>query len=435
MKKSLFVLLIIGLELYSQTTISGDLENYIDIYLSNIPATYSSDEYQPPADSLLDLWETVIENIINEDYFNADTIASQFSYHIVEFNDTTTENNGVFYLLEKTKASTNFWGIFIFNSNPNRRDLVIESPHPLYDRNTGKQGLSIFLTAGARALFISGAHRCNSSVPTTCSGTTTACSGTSQKYRISDQAHNVDCTFQKTTETLESILKNMIVIQPHGFAKGSTDPDLIISNGTQLTPAKDYIAVLRDNLLDIDNNLTFKIAHLDLGWTRLIATTNTQGRLINGSNNPCTLNSSSTTGRFIHIEQAYTGLRDSKTNWMKLANAIVLTFPEDTVVSITKNPITVNEFSLKQNYPNPFNPSTTIEYTIAPANYSSGETSVVKLKIYDVLGNEIAILVDKEKPAGKYRVEFNASGLPSGIYFYQLNTGNYTETKKMILIK
>ena len=120
---------------------------------------------------------------------------------------------------------------------------------------------------------------------------------------------------------------------------------------------------------------------------------------------------------------------------MKLANAIVLTFPEDTVVSITQNPITVNEFSLKQNYPNPFNPTTTIEYTIAPANYSSGETSVVKLKIYDVLGNEIAILVDKEKPAGKYRVEFNASGLPSGIYFYQLNTGNYTETKKMILIK
>jgi len=428
MKKLIFLFLLTSLNSYSQTSVSGDLENYIDIYLSNIPATSSSDEYQPPADSILNLWGSVVENIINEDYFGADTTASQFGYRIVEFNDTTVEYNGVFYLLEKTQASSNFWGIFIFNTSPKRKNLVIESPHPLYDKNTGKQGLSIFLTADARVLFISGAHRCNSSVLTTCSGTTTACSSTSQKYKISDQPHNVDGTFQKTTEVLESSLENLIVIQPHGFAKGSSDPDLIMSNGTQLTPAKDYIEVLRDNLLDIDNSLTFKIAHIDLGWTRLIATTNTQGRLINGSNNPCTLNPSSTTGRFIHVEQAYTGLRDSKTNWMKLANAIVMTFPEDTVVSVIKNPKPVTEFSLKQNYPNPFNPTTNIGFEIS-------DFGLATLKIYDVLGNEIATLVNEEKPAGKYRVEFDGSKLTSGIYFYQLTAGNFIETKKMALIK
>jgi hypothetical protein len=89
-------------------------------------------------------------------------------------------------------------------------------------------------------------------------------------------------------------------------------------------------------------------------------------------------------------------------------------------------------FLLYQNYPNPFNPTTTLSFVI-------GHRSFVTLKVYDVLGNEIATLVDDYKPAGEYEIEFNpASGnrnLASGIYFYQLKTGNYIETKKMILIK
>jgi hypothetical protein len=89
-------------------------------------------------------------------------------------------------------------------------------------------------------------------------------------------------------------------------------------------------------------------------------------------------------------------------------------------------------FSLQQNYPNPFNPVTTIKYQIP-------ELSFVTIKIYDVLGNEIATLVNKEKPAGSYEVEFYpASGnlnLVSGIYFYQLKAGSFIQTKKMILLK
>jgi hypothetical protein len=93
---------------------------------------------------------------------------------------------------------------------------------------------------------------------------------------------------------------------------------------------------------------------------------------------------------------------------------------------------TPKEFSLYQNYPNPFNPITTIKYQIP-------ELSFVTLKVYDVLGNKIATLVNKELPAGVYEVEFNpASSIrypASGIYFYQLQAGNFVETKKMILIK
>ena len=86
------------------------------------------------------------------------------------------------------------------------------------------------------------------------------------------------------------------------------------------------------------------------------------------------------------------------------------------------------EFNLSQNYPNPFNPSTTI-------NFSVPKSEFVTLKLYDVLGNEIETLVNDQKPAGNYEVAFNASNLPSGVYYYQLKAGNSIETKKMVLMK
>jgi hypothetical protein len=86
------------------------------------------------------------------------------------------------------------------------------------------------------------------------------------------------------------------------------------------------------------------------------------------------------------------------------------------------------DYTLYQNYPNPFNPSTTLSFVI-------GQSSFVSLKIFDVLGNEIATLVNEEKPVGSYEVEFDASSFPSGIYFYQLRAGEFIQSKKMSLIK
>ena len=97
-------------------------------------------------------------------------------------------------------------------------------------------------------------------------------------------------------------------------------------------------------------------------------------------------------------------------------------------------PSSVNEleltsaFHLFSNYPNPFNPTTKIKFQIP-------ETGITILKIYDVLGNEVTVLINEEESAGSYEVEFNGTGLPSGIYFYQLKAGNYVATKKMILLK
>ncbi|HEX7356888.1 MAG TPA: T9SS type A sorting domain-containing protein, partial [Ignavibacteriaceae bacterium] len=86
------------------------------------------------------------------------------------------------------------------------------------------------------------------------------------------------------------------------------------------------------------------------------------------------------------------------------------------------------EFTLSQNYPNPFNPSTIISYSI-PQN------SFVTLKVYDVIGNEIATLVNETKSAGKYDIRFDASNLSNGVYFYTIKADNFTSTKKMILMK
>jgi photosystem II stability/assembly factor-like uncharacterized protein len=100
-----------------------------------------------------------------------------------------------------------------------------------------------------------------------------------------------------------------------------------------------------------------------------------------------------------------------------------------------KNKLPV-QFVLDQNYPNPFNPSTSIRYTISSVIASETKQSqLVTLKVFDILGNEVATLVNEEKPAGSYEVKFNAAELSSGIYFYKLQAGSLVETKKMILMK
>ncbi|PIQ09913.1 MAG: peptidase M1 [Ignavibacteriales bacterium CG18_big_fil_WC_8_21_14_2_50_31_20] len=94
----------------------------------------------------------------------------------------------------------------------------------------------------------------------------------------------------------------------------------------------------------------------------------------------------------------------------------------------------IYNFSLDQNYPNPFNPSTTIKYSI-PRSTDNYSVQQVQLKVFDILGHEVSTLVNKQQKAGNYEVQFDASNLTSGIYFYKLTTGTFSESRKMILIK
>ena len=136
-------------------------------------------------------------------------------------------------------------------------------------------------------------------------------------------------------------------------------------------------------------------------------------------------------------------------NWDSIpSNLDQWNFGENFVVHVIDNPVYVQnenqqpeDFVLYQNYPNPFNPSTSIKFTIPSVIASTTKQSQqVTMKVYDVLGNEVATLVDEQKSAGEYNVEFNShSGegrnLTSGVYFYTLSTGNFFSTKKMILLR
>jgi hypothetical protein len=93
-----------------------------------------------------------------------------------------------------------------------------------------------------------------------------------------------------------------------------------------------------------------------------------------------------------------------------------------------KNGVLPVEFALEQNYPNPFNPTTTITFHLP-------SSSLVTLKVFNTAGQEIASLVDRQLPAGDHRTEWNASGVPSGIYFYRIQAGAYSETKKLVVMR
>ena len=120
-----------------------------------------------------------------------------------------------------------------------------------------------------------------------------------------------------------------------------------------------------------------------------------------------------------------------KTVWEKTSGgrtSLVESYMTDYLSDITNNSSAAVGFYLIQNYPNPFNPVTNLEFGIPDLGF-------VSLKVYDVLGKVVRTLVNENKPAGYYKVEFDGSDLPSGIYFYKLEAGEFVETKRMILLK
>jgi hypothetical protein len=99
------------------------------------------------------------------------------------------------------------------------------------------------------------------------------------------------------------------------------------------------------------------------------------------------------------------------------------------LIGITNNQNEIpSNYALKQNYPNPFNPTTTIRFSLP-------KSGVVSLKVYNILGKEVATLVNGNLNPGTYNINWDANGYASGVYFYRLQTGNFVETKKMILLK
>jgi hypothetical protein len=141
------------------------------------------------------------------------------------------------------------------------------------------------------------------------------------------------------------------------------------------------------------------------------------------------------------------GLVDSRNNKVYILSSFqphqdygLIFFNQDSVsvTSVESHSIIINDFYLSQNYPNPFNPVTKIKFSIPPSQNplpGGARGGLVTLKVYDILANEVAVLVNEQKEPGSYEVEFDAANLSSGIYFYRLKSGSFIETKKMILLR
>ena len=395
--------------LFSQTE-TGDLEDYIGTKISNAPGS-TGDDYVIPTSTDLTSWNTIIDAILVNNIATARANAASLNYQVTAFTDTSLSPHQVFYVLEEKSSQTNYWGTYVFSQTPIRNNLVIQAPHSKYDTNTGKEAVHCFKNLVAKALFINGTHRCNNSDSSSCSGTTSAC-GSSEAFRVSDLAHNTASIFQKTTENVFNTITNSVFIQLHGFGKKSTDPYVIISNGSRVTPTTDYAVQLKDALFAVDTNLTFKLAHIDTDWTRLIAFTNTQGRLINNSNDYCSTSASTTSGRFIHVEQEKSKLRADAGGWAKMKTALSNVF---------SSTLDVDTYELEK------------EISISP-NPTSGlikvkGDNIKTIEVLNQLGQTLQVIDHTEK---SNTVFVNLKKFATGVYFFKIKTSKGVSKKKII---
>ncbi len=304
---------------YSQSLIeSGELYQKLNGIINAMPGS-GGNNYVEPNITEMSTWEQMLESLWEKDFTTATSLASQLNYDLIEFTDDTYGE--VYYVLQTKAINGNYWGTYVFNPYSCQTNLVIQSPHPKYDSNTGKQGASVFENVGAAFFMLAGTHRCNSPTFTSCSGTTSSC-GNSEAYRISDMAHNVNSIFQITHQFLYDKIPDVYTIQLHGFSWNSSLPHIIMSNGTSMQPiGEDKLSELGMALSNIDTSLLHGLEHITPSLP-LSGSTNTQGRYTNGSANPCTVSAAFNSGRFFHLEQEYSKLRASSDQWIKMSMAL-----------------------------------------------------------------------------------------------------------------
>ena len=392
--------LLMGPSIYSQTQ-SGDLEGHLNSLVTALPSSGGND-YVPPTPSELLAWEQLVADVLNGNILPANAAANSLGYDLTQYTDTGRGLANPYYLLEEKLPNTKYWGVYAFNPNACRDNLVVQAPHPRYDSKTGSQAIFCFTRLSAKALFLSGTHRCNHDSLSSCSGTTGAC-GSSGPFRISDMAHNDNSIFHATTKATSIHDSASVFVQLHGFSMQASDPFVILSNGSRDTPTIDYCARIRDGLLLADTSLTFKIGHIDLAWTRLLAFTNTQGRYLNNSANPCSTSATNGTGRFIHMEQERTQLRADSTGWNKVFHALEYAFTCTPPVGLEDSKTTPSCFA----YPNPNR----------TGRLKIDRPRISELQLVDLKG---ILKVDQKYSYGS-ATDLDVSGLSKGIYFLRTN--------------
>ena len=208
---------------------------------------------------------------------------------------------------------------------------------------------------------------------------------------------------------------------------GSTWDEIFIEGFSSTTDRQPILPNIFCKRRDIDNyRVSYTMGKWDVGFSAdSIMLVKSAGNTANSWDNPITISYDGFSSKAGFIGNTS---NDCFVLWSNKFESTLYATYCDVSLDVDDEHQLPDDYSLSNNHPNPFNPTTSLQYAI-------GNWQFVTLKVYDVLGRVVKILVNEEKPAGEYRIEFNASKLSSGVYYYRLQTDNYTETKKMMLIK
>jgi hypothetical protein len=261
----------------------------------------------PPADQL-DGFRLTMQQLLLGDVASAINGLDALNYDLNLLND----DSGKSYLVAQER-STGFRGLGTYLVDLNyARNVIVEVPHPIFDKNTPEEGSDIFQGLAARALFIAGTHRCaNPDAESGCSGTTKACGGGSIPVRISDAPHFTGNFMYAAHSAALQLDPQPISLNLHG--NESEPVDVTLSDGTRVAGAHtDLVQQLRSALSARIGAEKVKSCNWPpdrLTADNLCGTTNAQGRLSNGSPEACRRNAASASGLFLHIEQ-HQNIRD-----------------------------------------------------------------------------------------------------------------------------
>ena len=396
---------------------TGHLVDFLNDKLEAIPGD-GTDIYADPTDSDFQVFTSAIELVADHRFEEANTSLQTVGYQLLKFTDQNSSR--VYYVVEEPGESQSkiFGGTYVYCYSCTREKVVIQAPHSLKDADTGEQAILLFYNLQNKWLMNNGAHRCNSLTGSSCDGTTSVCLGVSSPYPISDGAHNDKSLFQAATIGVDSYYtennKELFIIQLHGFNKDSRPsdfPDIVASYGTRDQPpvGRSESVALKTRIESLCN-CSFGEYHIDTDIDQLGGTTNTQGRYLNQSPDPCDENGTINSGKFYHFEQS----RFIRDNQSFLLQAL-----EDISEPLTPVLASDDQHGLVKVYPNPVSDLLTIEF----GDFNTERT-------FDLIGLSGEVIFSQLKASTESQpVSF--SELSTGIYFLKIfQKGElYFETK------
>jgi hypothetical protein len=400
--KPFLLLVFLIASLNSQEVRTDNLLNLITNIKTAMPGN-GSNGYVAPTVAQQDTFAILIDYILIQDYYSADSVAELMNYSLYEWYDTGSNNHLYYVLMENNADQTNGvlygWGTYIFDPT-GHSEVIIEVPHPRWDTNTWLVGFKGYQYLNTKYFLMAGTHRyANGSNPAP-----------------ADVAHNTQNIFHVVHQKVSPLSTHSLQI--HGFNSNNYTgyPDLVLSNGSSNPTG------IVDSLANEISYHNYSVGIYDgINWKLLGATTNTQGQWSRGNGYS-----------FIHMELDYF-IRAAQSEWENILDAMyyVFLYPLTNIQEYQAG-IPAN-YILGQNYPNPFNSTTNIEYFIS-------KSQKAKLTIYNFQGKIVNTLVNKVQQAGQHKIKWNGKDnnnnlVASGLYIYHIESSGFKESKKLLLIK